>query len=277
MADGDDVQPPEGSSFGGPGSVSLEDVDASRANQKADLTKVTLDGDDIPDDLKGKTAADLVQRTRALENALKISEDGRKNAETLAQIASRGTAAPATAPAPTPVVEQDMPAEELAQLMQTDPGKAVQVIQEQTARKVDAQVRARLGPIASGASGLAEATARQKYAEEFALFGDEIKRYTDSLPNKDILSNPAAWDDLVSYVRGRPGNFEKLFDYRAGKAREVEAVKARESQVNGVGFTSRPANTAPATRKGRPLDATEREIARELGLDDNEYMKWRDI
>lgn len=274
MPDGEEV-PKEGS-LGGPSSVSLEDVEAGQAKPKMDLTKIQFD-DNAPDEVKGKTAAEVIEQNRALAQALRISEESRKNAEALAQLAAKSNTAPAAAAAPVPEPVQEMPAEELAQLMQTDPVKAVQVIQEQTARKVDAQVRARLGPLASGASGLAEATVRQKYPDEFALFNDEIQKYVSSLPNKEVLSNPQAWDDLISYVRGRPGNFEKLFDHRAAKSRTVDAEAARAREAASVGFTGRPANTQMPKVRGRPLDSTEREIARELNLSDEDYIHWRDL
>lgn len=276
MVDGVDEQDPEGGSSGGPtGSVSLDDVSGVGAKPNVGDTK--LEGDDVPEELRGKSPREIAEIIAQRNNALRLSESARLASEaTVIALGKSAQSAPAPAPAPVPE-PVDMPANELAELMQTDPGRAVEVIQTQLSRKMSKDVNARLGPLASGATGIAETNARTQYPEEFQLFGDQIKAYVDAVPDKSLFTNPKAWDDLVSYIRGRPDNFQKLFDFRNNKTKAAGVAAAQAEQRGATGFTGEPARTAVSNRKGRPMDSIEREIARELGMDDAEYIKWRDI
>jgi len=80
---------------------------ASTANEPKPLDLTTkLEGDEVPEELRGKTMAEVIALQGGMKDALLTSEQARKNAETLAATAAAATAPPApvaaplTAPAP---------------------------------------------------------------------------------------------------------------------------------------------------------------------------------
>lgn len=218
-------------------------------------------------------------RADALAEALRISEEGRRAAEERLRLAG---ALPA---AQTKDEPKALTTEELQELYSRDPIKAIGYMNEQALKAINENIERRLGPLVSGSSASARESARAKYPDEFELFGSEIDKLLQSdLVSKASLSNPQAWDDLIAYVRGRPGNFEKLFEHRSNKNRDREAEEARKRQAEVAGAHVRSETRAPAPSSGNgSLDDTEREIARALFRDLDpedaykQYTQWRGV
>ena len=264
----------------GDGTVTLDDVE-SRLDEdnddediepkpKQDLSSVKID--EGTDEIKGRSVAEIVERLKNTETALRISEEARKS--------SSSRSAPVSEP--TPVAEPaEVSDEDIVKLMQEDGVKALQVIRTQLERRLAAHVERRMGPLAGGAVNTAQADAERRYADEFALFGDQIRDYVSKTTDRSVFTDPRQWDNLVSWVRGSPGNFEKLIEHRT---KNNASVNARSEQRSMAGHSARPARSVAggaAAGDDYGLDETEKEIARGMmpGVPAakayREYKKWK--
>lgn len=259
----------------GPETVDLETQEPPEPPAPPELDKIMIDGEAVPEDLRGKTVAEIVARTKALSDSLRLSEQARKQAELTAETALRHPAAP---PPPPPPAPKELTEEELAELHQSDPIKAIRVMQDQAIRIAEQNLEHRLRPLFSGTASSVESAARVKYADEFQLFGDQISQVVAQVTDKSAFSRPEAWDDLISLVRGRPGNLERIIEHRNGAAAaQQQAEAARRAQADGIGFSGTEARMSRVPTSAAALDPTQREIADKLGLTPEEYVKWSKI
>ncbi len=257
-----------------PTSVTMDEIEQLQQDQpEADLSKVTLVGDDVPEDLRGKSVKDALARLGGLSEALKVSEQARKQAETNAQLALSGRQDPPKSeepPAPKELTE-----DELRELYEENPLQAISVMQDQAIRRAERNLESRLGPMMTGTAAQVENAVRAKYADEFELFGDQITSLAASVPNgKAVLSNPAAWDDLIALVRGRPGNIEKLITKKTS-GRTVD--QARQEQIGATGFTGSGGQRGTTREVGGQLDPIQKEIAEKLDMSEADYIKWSKV
>jgi hypothetical protein len=173
------------------------------------------------------------------------------------------------------VEEKELTNEELKELHDTDPLKAIEYMNERAVKRAERNLETRLAPIMAGSTSSAEAAARQRYPEEFALFGDQISRLVSEMPNaKTVFTNPQAWDDAISWVRGKSENLERLFERRQGKKSEIDLPTAQHREAESVGFTTQSPRPRSAPQNVMQMDATMREIARNLDMSDEDYIKW---
>lgn len=268
-----------------PESMTLDEigrqVEAAEAAAKVpDLSTVKLEGDTVPEHLRGKTAAELLTFAKGLEDSLRKSEAARVQPQVTERIIERAAPTvtePAAKPAPTK--------EQLAELFTNDPVAAMEVYGQHVAQSVLRNLEQRIGPLAQGSAQAAERQAREKFKDEFELFGDQITQIKSQLPDPSVLSQPQSWDDLVSYVRGQPQNFDKLYDHRTKKRGEdLTRSEAQEAQVVAAPAHFSPQSRTPApVGAGAPMDDLQKEIARNLfpELDNDqaykEYAKWQRI
>lgn len=260
-------------------SVTLEQLEAAstqEATKPVNLAEVKLEGDDIPEHLRGKTASDAIAQVVAMQKALLISEDARKQAQTNAELAMRQPQVQAPAP---PAAPPELTPDELNELYEKEPIKAIAYMQQQGLRQAERNLESRLGPLFQGTAVSIEQQAREKYKEEFELFGDQITQIASQLPGgRSALANPQAWDDLVSLVRGRTGNMEKIFERKTAKAAGAQQQQAQQTQAQDAGIVMNSTTRAPVAPSGAFIDPTEREIMRELGIQtDAEWLKWRNM
>jgi len=212
-------------------------------------------------------------RVKALEEALRISEEARKKQEEL--LASFK---------PQPQPQRELSKEELAELYSRDPVAAIEYLQARSMKVIEENLSKRLEPLMSGGMLAAKQAAMAKYKDEFELFGKDIEALlSDPRISRESLSSPQAWDDLIAYVRGRPGNLEKLIEYKVAKEKESVRQQVQEREAAIAGAHARSDIRAPAPQPSRDLDDIEKEIARTIfaGLEPNkayeEYKKWRDV
>lgn len=257
---------------GGNGSsMSIEELEVlERQPQNTDLSKIQLDGESVPEGLRGKSVNDVISRMNSMEEALRLSEQARKQAETNAQLAlSRGGEPQKPAEEET---AQELSEEQIKELYEEDPIKAIQVINDQALRRAEKNLEIRLAPMMRGTSAQVEQAVRSKYADEFELFGDQITQLAGTVPNKEaVLSNPAAWDDLIALVRGRQGNMEKLIARKSGGHTPTQA---REMQTQTMGFTGTGGPRQSASPSNGQLDPIQKEIAEKMNMSEAEYIKW---
>lgn len=127
----------------------------------------------------------------------------------------------------------------------------------------------RFAQLASSVHTTAEADAARRYPKEFELFGQQIKQLA-SQTDPALLTSTATWDNLIGYVRGAPGNFEKLVAAQT----TLSPTLAREAQAASVGASF--ASTPQFSQQQHPLavDPVTREIALGLGYDTvDAYLK----
>ncbi|HEY6022406.1 MAG TPA: hypothetical protein VIY48_21865 [Candidatus Paceibacterota bacterium] len=262
--------------------MSFDDMGAQLEElEKANRTKledVKVDGDDVPENLRGKTARDLLNYAKSVEQALKTSESARQEALILAQTASAAAGKPPVVAPPEPKPEPELTREQLRELYETDPLAAIEAMQRQALVKAESHLQARLEPLISGAGQSAEQIARTKFPEEFEVLSDEIKQMVESLPDKRMLSQPGNWEQLVTYVRGQ--HMDKMFNHRMAKATTTAAEDARREQIASAGFHGQPDQRAGSTVATSPTgkkvvwDDYTAEIARTLGMSKEDYIAW---
>ena len=251
---------------------------AERAALGPKLDETKLEGDDVPEAFRGKTVRDILNQTKALEETLRLSEQGRQQALTMAQLAAQATGErrePPKAPEPEPLIT----AEEVAAAFQEDPGKGVALMtkmNEQAINRAASSFAARIDPLLSGTVSTIEAEARRKYPDEFELYKDEISDIMKNMQDKRVMSSSASWDDMIAYVRGK--NPDKLFAHRIAKEQAGRAAAAQESERNNAGFSMSSAQRTPAPSVGSVvMDETTREVCKVMGISEADYAKWSKV
>lgn len=226
----------------------------------------------LPEHLQGKTPGELASYAAGLERSLKLSEEARRSAPP-----------PTPTPAPIPQGPVAPTQDQIQAAWDRDPIATSQWLAQHGVAQAEAQFERRLGPLLAGLTAAGEMNARQRYPEEFELFGSEIASLRDMVHDKSHLSSPEAWDQIVSVVRGRPGNLDKLFDRRfEAKLKEREAAQPTLAEVQRQAASSVPAGGSPVVRRGAPVatggwaDPLEQEIAGNLGITDPKvWNQWK--
>lgn len=242
---------------------------------KPDLSKVVVDSDDAPEILRGKSVSEVLAHTKALENALKASEQARQEAMLLAQTAADRRQEPQAPPAPAP--EPEITDEQVAEAFQEDPAKGVALLrkmQEQAVNRAAEHFGKRLEPLISGSSSAAEAEARRKYPDEFELYKKEIEDVLKQIPNKQVMSNQQSWDDMIAYVRGKDPM--RLFNHLNAKESKAHETAAQTAERASVGFqgSSAGAQRSPQGKGSVVMDETTKEICKVLGMSEEDYVTW---
>lgn len=275
MVPGDDQDSPYG------GSVTLEEMEAAGATvgEPADLTKVKAEGDEVPEAYRGKSVSEIIALAEVSRQGMRAADESRAAAEARAALAA--TRPIEQAPAPQAEVPE-LTREKFAELYAEDPVEALAQMEAQNIRKMMAHVDARLSPLAGGITGQVENWARQEYADEFALFGDQIQKVIDGMPNKQFLTGKKGWEDVVAYVRGQKDNFEKLVDHREAAKSQVARGEARREQVVDAGFSGRSAagrgagaaEGVPTGMDEEQLKIADRFVDSGVFKSRSEYMRW---
>lgn len=266
-----------GNTPAGATSVTLDEMEASaqeNTGTKVDLSSIKLDADGMPEELKGKSAAEIIEYAKGLKEAVRVSEQARLAAQQQTDVLLRTQPTPEQVQRPDPTPE--LTKEQLAELFQNDPIAAMDAISQQTTRRVAAQYEERLQPLLRGNVDSAERRAREQYADEFTLFGKDIDSIVAQIPGgRAAMVSDAAWSDLIALIRGRPGNFEKILDHKTTKSAPRPTREEVAEGNSGVSMRSTSQGRAPASQ-GK-LDATQLEIADKLGLSPEEYINWSKV
>ena len=264
-------------------SVTMDEIAeqiAAGAAAGADPSTMKLEGDMIPEPFRGKTVADILAQQKLMADA--VEQSNRK----VRELESANVNRPASVQQfEAPVAQPDprLSKEQLAELFEKDPIGAVAYMQDIAIKDAANQFERRFAPLTAGSAQAAENSAKAKFADEFALFGGEIKNVIDAMPDKSILANPAAWDNIISFVRGKPENFDKLMAIRTSKAAEAAALAARtaESHAAGASMTSsvRPGapSVAVSSEGNYGLNADEMHAADVMGTSYKDYAHWKKI
>lgn len=262
----------------------FEEIEADlgkAAASGADVLNTKLEGDNIPDALKGKTVEELADRTKRLEDSLRVSETARtEGAGRMGQLEAENAALKVVQPSQKPVPDSKpvLTTEQLKDMYDKDPLAAIATMQQQANETMEANLAARMQPLTRNSADIAEQNARTKHAETFELFGDQVEGHLSKIPDRSVMSTAAAWDDLASYVRGQPGNLEKIIEHRAsaGKKKTEEDALQAASDAAGASLTGGAQRPTPKTNVG-VMDDTKREIAKIQGISEEDYLKWENM
>lgn len=257
-----------------------KEIEASKKPATPKAAELKLDSEDLPEHLRGKSAAEIATMVEGLQMSLRTSEEARRQAMALAETASRSPA-----PAPEPKREEPpfkvLSQDELKQLMIDDPIAATEYITAKSTYEVTRNFEQRFGSLQSSTAATQRREAESRFKEEFTVLGKEIDEFVNSLPDKTVLSAPQAWDDLVSYVAGK--NRAKLRDYYVQNHKPAPTLEgSREEErsfapghvprINGGDFS----RTSTYSGKLTPdkMDETMKEIAKNLGQTPEEYCQF---
>lgn len=258
--------------------ITLDEFESAMAEEEQETTNAAAAAanppapaadSSVPDRFRGKSLSEIVAHAEATERALRISEEAR-------------VSRPAQ-PTPVEPAEKELTREELQELIQTEPLAAMEYITARERRNAEANIERRLSGLQHGTISQAENQARQAYALEFELFGDQITEFVNRMPDKTAFTSVNGWKDVVSYVRGLDGNLDKYIERKtSGQSEEQQRTTAREDQVrkSGPTFTTRTAAPAPRGNGASvQMDEVTRKIAQEFvdagtfkSVD--EYVKW---
>ncbi len=232
-----------------------------------------------PEDIKtpdGKSLAEILERQARLEESLRLSESARV---ALQESAKRPEPVREEAPQP---IREPLTREKLAEVFAEDPIKAVAMMQDDAMERAAAHVEARLNQLQAGTVDQAENWAKQEFKDEFAVLGDQIEDFRRKIPNQAVFTTKQGWEDLISYVRGQRGNFEKYLEYKTNGPKKTPAEARREVELD-TGFTPTRTTRSRIPEAPTDLDSTTVRIAENLfpGLSQQdairEYKKWSNI
>lgn len=235
-----------------------------------DPAALKLEGDNIPEPLRGKTLADVLAVQTELQRALATARDTndalRQSTEALA----------ATRQQPAPVVQQpqaepELTKEQLKAMYDEDPFAYQQYMFTQMDKKIQKQVSTSIAPLASTTASVGESQARAKFAEEFAVLGDEINVVLSKIP-REALAQPGAWEEVIYYVRGR--NMDKILDARTKKANDTALEEARRREANGAGSVNDGSRRSTVRQTITELTPQQKDAARVLGISEAEYKQY---
>lgn len=254
-----------------PHEVGLEEMEAELQAPAPDPQATKLEGDDIPDEFKGKSVKDIIEQQKRLSDALRISE-----AERLRALETRQPAPAAPAPTPEPAYVP-LTKEKIQEMYEEDPLKAIEAINNDALRRADEHFNRRFAQLEGSLASTQESWARQEFADEFKVLGDDIQALISQIPDKSVLNTKKSWEDLISYVRGQRGNFEKLWEFKQSGKPPKNGAQAREEQVADAGFSPRPTVRSETPTSTGSLDATSRRVMEVLGTfkNEEEYIKWQ--
>lgn len=270
---------PAGQPNPGGGSATLEEFEEATRTPTAPpkASEFKLEGDDIPEEFRGKTAAELVASAKAFQTALRMSEDSRTTMKAAFDARPTEVVKPAE-----PVEEAEMTREQLKELYDTDPLAAMEKFTEIAEKRATKNFNVRLGQMESSGLSMAENWAKQEFPDEFKLFGKELETFVAKFPPATFTTKKG-WEDAISYVRGQRGNFEKLMEFRQNGPPKG-AAEARMEQESTSGFSGKGNGQQGRVPADKPtvLDATQKQIAQEFinsGVfkDEAEYIKWSKI
>lgn len=270
MAESDDIY--TGDDFGDH-RVTMDDIGSMNATPDApDYSKITLDGQDIPEDLRGKPLNDAIREISGLRNALKISEDARIALKNSQEALERGHA-PAPPPPPSgPAPEPELNEDQLKELFENDPFKYHQYQAQQTEKRLLGMVRQQVQPIQGSAADFAIRQSKSTYADEWAAFGKDIETLISQAPDKSVFAAPGTMDQLMDYARGR--NWKQFQEYLNSKnGGTLDSARQALASETPQDFSRTTPKAPNGSRKAQQLDETQKAIADAMGISHADYAK----
>lgn len=252
-------------------SETLDDIGQRLATPApTDFTKITLDGDEIPENLRGKSVTELLSQVSRLGDALRISEESRIALKNSQEALDAARSKPTSAPPPAPAPEPELNDEQLQALFDESPRKYHDYIQQQSEKRIMNQLKGQLAPVVGNSADMTVRDAKNRYVDEFAAFGKEIQDFISQMPDRSALAQPGAMDELMDWMRGK--HWKKFQEHLASKGGNgLEDARHEMGSQTPQGFERSPAPRKNGGRSAVQLDDTMKEIARALGVSEADY------
>lgn len=263
---------PDEEGGGGAAVTSFDELEQMQAPAPAPLdpNAVKLEGEAIPEALRGKSLADVIALQAEQQRALEAS---RTQIDSLRALSEARAQQPAPQAQPQqPQAEPELNAQQLRELYEKDPFEYNQYVLTNMEKKLRQQVDSRVAPLASSTASYGEAAARQKYAEEFEVLGPEITQTLAQIPDKSAFANPAAWDDFIAYVRGK--HMDKIFTARQAKSNATALQQAREREAAGAGTVNNGDRRPASRQKIGELTELQKEVCKVQGISEDDFRKY---
>jgi hypothetical protein len=232
----------------------------------ADPASFRVDGDSVPQSLRGLSAAQITERAARLEEALRISEEAR--------LSSKSVPAPAQPATPVNPQPTGFTPEKIRELYENDPVEAMAAMAYMAEQRANQRFEERLRGLNTSVSNSVSAQVRTQFKEDFDILGKEIEETAAQIA-PEALANPAVWADLISYVRGK--NIDKIVEHKLKQRGDDSQIPSR-SAVQDAQLTSLPPRVgqpprAPTRDDNYGLDATQLRICETMGLTPAEYKR----
>lgn len=255
--------------------VTLDDIGSMNETPTApDYSKVTLEGDEIPEELRGKSLSDALKELSGLKNALKISEDARIALKNSQEALETRQQTPSPTPPPSPAPEPELTEDQLKELFESDPFKFHQYQAQQLEKRLLGTVQRSVQPVVGSAADFAIRESRSRFPDEWKAFGKEIETMISQLPDRSALANPGAMDQLMNYARGT--HWQKFQEYlnskNGGTLDEARDSLARETPQDFSRAPKQPSSPTPSRRQIQ-LDDVQKQIADAMGISHADYAK----
>lgn len=248
--------------------ILIEDLDKEFPDVKPDdkpagldPSTIRLDGDKVPENVRGMTVDALLADRSRME-------------QLMAQMAA-GMNRPAAPVAPAPEPEPTYDRAAIKALI--DEGNMVEAMEAMLGfayKRVTRDFEDRIRPLANTTVTVAEQAMRARYPDEFELFGSEISALAQQAGT--TLSTPEAWEGLIGYVRGKGSNFDKLVEYKTTKRRrdsDVVPPSVSAGALRGGNSGSSSGGLKP-TKDELASDPAVQKALRASGMTLDEYMRW---
>jgi len=212
--------------------------------QRPDYQSIRLDGDDIPEPLRGKSVSEAMQQYNSiLSHAQQMAQQMRQG-----QMQQQQQQTP---PEPEkPVFEDD----DLLGDARNFETKLNQFVQRRVSPYVQQQMQAQ--------TQQARQLAQQQFGDEFQRWGQEIDQLAGQLPVQQT-ANPQTWAQLVQYVRGQ--HMDEIIQERIQAAQQQPRKRPPPSERGRA-----PAQGGRKKQKGE-ISAEEREVMQLLGIDETTW------
>ena len=231
-----------------------------------DLNTIKIEGEGYHEMIRGKSVAEVARMFEGAQTALRLSEESRRSA-------TQSVPSPAPNQAGTPPADAEPTDEQIRAAMEEDQMKGYQMMLDRQQARTLKAFEQRLQPLQQGGAVQAEALARTQFKEEFEVLGKEIQEFIDkSIPDKNLLAQPGAYERVVKYVRGE--HMDKIFEARNKKASNDTALaEARRRESQNIPANLANGQNEPRVKLGE-LDDVQKEIARVQGITHDEYRKY---
>jgi len=258
--------------------TSFEELEAATAVvTPVKLSEIKLDSDEVPEEFRGKNAAELVgllsEMKRGMEQAKTTIDTLRTSSQALAEV----RAAPAPVAAPVPITEAEPTAADMKKLFEDDPFAYHEKQYAMMGKRLSQTLDSKITPLVGTTASAAEHAARAKFPEEFELLGGEIRQIIETIPpeGRTALAAPGAWEQVVEYARGK--HFDKFLSGRDAKKKGVELEAARKREADGAGMTfTDVVGGRGGPRSGPLVELTQemKDAAKTLGISEADYKKY---
>lgn len=246
-------------------------AEQAAATPQFDPSAVKLEGDAVPEDLRGKTTAELIAERAELQRALEASRDSINALRTSQEALTTARQQPMAQAPQAPQAEPEMSSAQLKEMFERDPFEYNQYMLTKMEKTMTRNLESRLAPIASTTASSAEHVARQKFAEEFQVLGKEINDVVRQIPQGQLAS-PDAWDQVMYYVRGQ--HMEKLLNARTAKKQQEDLAAARQTEQRNAGVHTEGRRVEGRRTLQGELTPTQKEIIKTLGVTEEDYRKF---